>query len=246
MDAEYSLYPFGDAALIAETTEEISESAYRRIQGLARAITENPPKGVLELIPAYRSLLVVYDSLFTDYSSMETMIRGLTSYVEVVVDPAVEIVRIPVCYESPYCLDLEEVARHTGLSPREVVELHTAGTYLVYMIGFTPGFPYLGGMSERIAAPRRLSPRTRIPAGSVGIADRQTGIYPMASPGGWNIIGRTPTTLFDPAREPPALLKAGQYIHFDPICSDEFDRIAQAISRGAWLPEMGKAARGAV
>ena len=244
MDPDYIVYPFGDAALIVETTDEISESAYRRIRGLAEAVAKSPPAALIELIPSYRSLLVTYDSLLADYASMEGAILSLISRVGVFTEPATEIVRIPVCYESPHSLDLDEVARHTGLKPEEVVELHSANAYLVYMLGFTPGFPYLGGMSERIATPRRLSPRTKIPAGSVGIADRQTGIYPMESPGGWNIIGRTPLSLFDHTREPPALLKAGQYIQFYPINADEFDRIASDVGRGAWSPEIEKTRRG--
>lgn len=248
MDPEYAVYPFGDAALIVETADEISESTYRRIKGLAEAIAENPPKALIETIPSYRSLLVAYDSLQADYASMEGAILSLISREEASGEASAklisETVRIPVCYEYPHSLDLDEVARYTGLKPGEVVELHSANTYLVYMLGFTPGFPYLGGMSERIATPRRLSPRTKIPGGSVGIADRQTGIYPMESPGGWNIIGRTPLSLFDHTREPPALLKAGNYIRFYPISSDEFDRIASDVGRGAWSPEIEKIRRG--
>jgi inhibitor of KinA len=246
MDAAYSLYPFGDAALIVETTEEISESAFGRIQGLARAISDSPPSAVLELIPAYRSLLVVYDSLLSDYPTMERAVLSRVAEVGLLPEPAMEVVRIPVCYESPYSLDLDEVSRHAGLSAGEVVRLHAAPTYMVYLLGFTPGFPYLGGMSEMIATPRRLSPRAKISAGSVGIADGQTGIYPMESPGGWNIIGRTPVPLFNHAREPPALLRAGQRLRFYPIDPDEFERIARAASDGAWLPEVETTGRGAL
>jgi inhibitor of KinA len=244
MNTDYAIHPFGDSALIVETADEISEAAYGRIRGLAEVVAQNPPEALIELIPAYRSLLVMYDSLLADYASMESAIHSLIPRVEPFKGPASEIARIPVCYESPHCMDLDEVANHAGLKPREVVELHSANTYLVYMLGFTPGFPYLGGMSERIATPRRPSPRTKIPAGSVGIADRQTGIYPMESPGGWNIIGRTPVPLFDHAREPPALLRAGQYIRFYPISPDEFDRIARDVSRGTWTPDIEKASRG--
>jgi len=245
MEKDYRIFPYGDAALILETAEEISESAYRRIRGIAETIAVNQPKGLKELIPAYRSLLVVYDPLVSDFASLESQIISLAARAAESPEPAAQIVCIPVCYKSPYAMDMADVARHTGLMPEEIVALHSSETYLVYMLGFTPGFPYLGGMTERIAAPRRSSPRTRIPAGSVGIADRQTGIYPLESPGGWNIIGRTPAVLFDYSREPPALLRAGQYIRFHPISSNEFVRIEQEISRGVWTPDIEKTHGGA-
>lgn len=237
MEPEYSIYPFGDAALIVETAEEISESSYRRIQGLAGAIAASPPKALREILPAYRSILVVYDALVADYGAMERAIKDLVGGAESLASGPGEIIRIPVCYESPYCLDLSDVARHAGLSEGEVIEIHAARPYLVYMLGFTPGFPYLGGMSEKIATPRRQSPRVSIPAGSVGIADRQTGIYPIESPGGWNIIGRTPVPLFDPSHSPPALLRPGLSIRFYPIGAAEFERVGSAARRGEWIPE---------
>lgn len=231
-------YPYGDSALTILFGEEISETAYVRVRGLLAALEADPPEGMRELIPAYNSLLVVYDPEKTDFSALDRAVRSRAALLEVATETKTRIVRIPVCYEAPHAMDLEEVARHTGLSTDEVVSIHSSGTYLVYMLGFTPGFPYLGGMDGRIAAPRRASPRTRIPAGSVGIADRQTGIYPQDSPGGWNIIGRTPAVLFDPARTPPSLLEAGLSIRFRPIPARDFEDLASAASAGRWRPEV--------
>ena len=134
-------------------------------------------------------------------------------------------VEIPVCYGGDYGPDLEFVAQHNSLTEEKVVAIHSAADYLVYMIGFAPGFPYLGGMSEQIAAPRRESPRLQIPAGSVGIAGAQTGVYPIETPGGWQLIGRTPLELFRPTEDPPTRLRAGDIVRFRPITSEEFDRL---------------------
>jgi inhibitor of KinA len=143
------------------------------------------------------------------------------------------VVEIPVCYGGAFGPDLDDVARHHGLTPDEVVRIHTAGDYLVYMIGFAPGFPYLGGMSERIATPRRPVPRTLVPASSVGIGGSQTGVYPIASPGGWQLIGRTPLRLFAPEREPATLLRMGDRVRFRAIPPDELAAAEQAAGRDA-------------
>jgi inhibitor of KinA len=237
MVREHSVHPYGEAALIVETTEEIAEDTFRFIRGLASLLESFPPAALRELIPAYNSLLVVYDPAKAGYEAMEAWVLGFLDKVDSFPLEPQQGVRLPVCYEEPHAPDLGDVARHAGITAAEVVAIHSAGTYLVYMLGFTPGFPYLGGMSERIATPRRKSPRTRIPAGSVGIAGSQTGVYPLASPGGWNIIGCTPVPLFDHTRQPPALLGPGQYVRFHPIDPGEFDRIAEAVARGEWRPE---------
>jgi inhibitor of KinA len=148
--------------------------------------------------------------------------------------PLMEVVHIPVCYDVEFGVDLSYVADHNGLDHDQVVEIHSNTAYLVHMIGFLPGFPYLGGMSERIRAPRLETPRVKIPAGSVGIAGGQTGVYPIDSPGGWRIIGRTPVKLFDMDRRDPALLKASQYIKFEPISRDDFFQIEEAVKTGSY------------
>ena len=134
---------------------------------------------------------------------------------------------IPVCYDGEFAPDMEDVCAHTGLQREQVIRLHTSRDYLIYMLGFLPGFPYLGGMDERIEAPRLETPRTLIPAGAVGIGGKQTGIYPLASPGGWRLIGRTPIKVYDPDREEPILYKSGDYIRFYPITEEEYKDIAQ-------------------
>jgi inhibitor of KinA len=154
------------------------------------------------------------------------------------VQPPVE---IPVCYGGAFGPDLEDVARHNGLTPEEVVRIHSGTEYFTYMLGFLPGFPYLGGMSERIATPRKQTPRLRVPAGSVGIAGSQTGIYPLESPGGWQLIGRTPLALFRPEDDPPVLVKPGDRVRFHPISEREFRRLEaeQAIQRAKLRTEGG-------
>jgi len=140
-----------------------------------------------------------------------------------------EIVEIPVCYGGEYGPDLGFVAEHNGLSQEEVIKIHSEGRYLTYMVGFAPGFPYLGGLSEKIAAPRKESPRLKIPEGTVGIAGNQTGVYPITTPGGWQLIGRTPFRLFHPGKNPPTLLKAGNIVVFKPISEQEYKQLLKVI-----------------
>ena len=138
------------------------------------------------------------------------------------------VVELPVLYGGEYGPDIEKVAEHAGMAVDEMIGLHSGTGYLVYMLGFTPGFPYLGGLDDRLATPRVATPRLRIPAGSVGIAESQTGVYPLTSPGGWNIIGRTPLALFDPTREPPSLLAPGDVVRFVPLDGpEEYARVAE-------------------
>jgi inhibitor of KinA len=154
------------------------------------------------------------------------------------------VVSIPVCYGGAFGPDLDFVAGHNKLSVQEVIDIHTSRPYQVYMLGFTPGFPYLGGMSERIAAPRLAQPRVAIPAGSVGIAGSQTGIYPIESPGGWQLIGRTPLRLFDPGSATPFLFAAGNYLRFTAIDADAFLEIRQQVESGSYAPVTGSIERG--
>ena len=191
----------GEQGLVVEFGTGIDPEVNRRVHRTGRLVAAAGIAGVTEVVPTYRSLLVYFDPLTVSRAELGDRINGLLAGggPDDAAGPGGRVVEIPVCYGGDFGPDLDFVAQHTGLDPDEVIAIHTSVPYLVYMLGFTPGFPYLGGMSERIAAPRLTTPRTDIPGGSVGIAGSQTGIYPITSPGGWQIIGRTPVKPFDPA-----------------------------------------------
>ena len=217
--------PCGDSALLVTFGSTIDLATNRRGHTLARLLQANgsgifdPVKnnGVYEAVPGYTTLLVHYDPLALDYAQVLKWVREQTEEVLQGRDdilPAPRRVEVPVIYGGEGGPDLEFVARHNSLTPEEVVRRHSARDYPVYLIGFTPGFPYLAGLDERIAAPRLSSPRQVVPAGSVGIAGQQTGIYSVDSPGGWRLIGWTPLKLFDPQRQPASLLAPGDVVRF--------------------------------
>jgi KipI family sensor histidine kinase inhibitor len=209
--------PAGDSAVAVEVGDAINPAINAVIRGLAHALETRPLDGIREYIPTYRSLLVIYDPARLVFSEMLDYLKQLEERLEEIALPEPRIVEIPVVYGGEFGPDLEFVARYHHVSEEKVIALHSEREYLVYMLGFTPGFCYLGGMSEQLETPRLAEPRTCIPAGSVGIAGKQTGIYPIDSPGGWRIIGRTTFRLFDPHREPPVSVNAGDYIRFLPI-----------------------------
>ena len=213
--------PAGDQALVVELGDGISPEINRRVRDLMLAIERSGPPGVVETVPTYRSLLVYYDPLATSAPELQASLEHLEHGLDEQSFDTPRVVHIPTLYGDEYGPDLEFVAGHSGLTAEEVVRVHSESEYLVYMMGFSPGFPYLGGVPERLVTPRLETPRTHIPAGSVGIAESQTGIYPVASPGGWRLIGRTPLKMFDPAAEPPSLVGAGDYIRFVPIGTEE-------------------------
>jgi len=213
--------PAGDQALVVELGDAVDPVLNRRVHNLSSAIEGAGVTGVIDLVPTYRSLLVYYDTLATSMADLRAEIERLEANLGEYAQTKPRVVHVPTRYGGEHGPDLDFVAKHTGLSAEEVVNLHSGTDYLVYMMGFNTGFPYLGGLPERLATPRLETPRTQIPAGSVGIAEGQTGVYPMASPGGWRLIGRTPLKLFDAKREPPVLLNAGDYIQFTPIASDD-------------------------
>lgn len=222
-------YPLGDSAIVMELGDAISEEIQRHIMAIGQFLEDYSFEGFIEYVPAFNTVTVFYDPLITEYETVKalfvemlTVISGEVHHLETIT------VDIPVLYGGPQGPDLSFVAKHAGLSEAEVVALHSAEVYLVHMIGFAPGFPYLGGLNEKIATPRKEMPALKIPAGAVGIAGVQTGIYPIATPGGWQIIGQTPLSLFDPERNPPALLKAGNRLRFVAITEDEFDEIKRA------------------
>ena len=206
--------PAGDSAVVVEVGDDIHPDIHQVVRGFMLALQQHPIPGVRECIPTYRSVLVLYDPASLWYHEVIEQLKARAAYLETSAIPVPKIVNIPVTYGSQCGPDLEFVAEYAQLTPDEVIALHCNAEYLVYMLGFTPGFCYLGGLDERLETPRRAEPRTRIPAGSVGIAGKQTGVYPIDSPGGWQLIGQTTMRPFDPRRDPPVLIHAGDIVRF--------------------------------
>jgi inhibitor of KinA len=230
----------GDAALVVEFGEAIDPAINRRVRELFLATERAGLEGIRDLVPTYRSLLVSYDPLLTTFDALRARLSQIEAHLADAPVPPPRVVEIPTAYGGEFGPDLAFVAAHNHLAEADVVAIHAGTDYLVYMMGFSPGFTYLGGMSERIATPRLKTPRTAIPAGSVGIAQQQTGIYPVESPGGWQLIGRTPVVLFDPSRTPPVVVEAGDYIRFVPVTRNEYSSVQDEIRQGTWtLPVRG-------
>ena len=225
----------GDRAIFVEFGDAIDPEINRRVRHLMLSLHRERVRGIVETVPTYRSLLVYFEPRQIDGSRLRETLRLLAQQTGEDALPRPRLIEVPTVYGSEYGPDLEFVAQHGSLSAPEVIRTHTGAPYLVYMIGFLPGFPYLGGMSPRIATPRLATPRAKVPAGSVGIAGSQTGIYPAESPGGWRLIGRTPLKLFDPGREPPALFQAGDYLSFISITPQEYDSTREAVQQGTYV-----------
>lgn len=198
---------------------------HQQVRGLTRHLLERLPDFIVNIHPAYSSVLISFDPLRATFQEVESSLRNLLRDTATGPLPQPDQIEIPVCYDEVFGPDLADMAAMNGLSPEEVIGIHASGKYYVAFIGFTPGFGYLGGMSPRIATPRLPTPRTRVPAGSVAIGGDQTGVYPTATPGGWRIIGRTPLRLFVPDRDPPSLLALGGEVRFRRISRAEFDEI---------------------
>lgn len=214
----------GDRALLVELGDEISPAINRKVRTLFVGLKDRDFKGIKELVPSYRSLMVVYDSLALSVSLLKSQIGELCKTLDDFQLSNPRTVEIPVAYGGRYGPDLEWVADYHKIAPEDVVRLHIQPIYQVYMIGFMPGYPYMGEVVDALVTPRRKTPRTHVARGSVGIAQRQTGIYSVASPGGWQIIGRTPVHLFDPHKKPPSLLEMGDRVKFVAIDAEEMDR----------------------
>ncbi|NWF92523.1 MAG: 5-oxoprolinase subunit PxpB [Syntrophaceae bacterium] len=212
----------GDRALLLEFGDEISSEVNERVRRMALAVEAASIEGIVETIPTYRSLLVLYNPLILSIEEMKKGLEKIEEGLQEGLFPEPRLTRVPVLYGGPYGPDLEGVARYHQISPEEVIRLHCSKPYFIYMIGFMPGFPYMGELPQELVTPRLKTPRLSVPAGSVAIAQRQTGIYPMESPGGWQILGRTPVKLFDPEKDPPALLHTGDLVQFYPISEKEF------------------------
>jgi KipI family sensor histidine kinase inhibitor len=243
------ILPQGECGLVIELGDAISDDVNARVHALARAVREALDGAVEEVVPSYRALLVVHDPLRTPRAALSKKLAALAAGVpEREAPPPQRVVRVPVRYGGALGPDLEEAARLCGLPADELVALHTAPVYRVHMLGFTPGFPYLGGLDRRIAVPRLAAPRTRIPAGSVAVGGEQTGIYPVESPGGWRILGHTPLRLFDPSpgAARPFLLAAGDGLRFVPVDDAGHAAVARAVAAGAFEPELERPGSGGV
>ena len=228
---KHKIFAISDSALTIDFGNVINETINSKVLSLFREFQNNPPEGVIETIPAYSSLTVYYNifqlsksipSDKTVYEWVSLQLEERLLHLPETSDNESRLLEIPVCYEHEFAPDIEELATSKGISVEEVIQVHSSRQYRVFMLGFLPGFSYMGEVDEKISVPRKSQPKP-VAAGSIGIAGRQTGIYPSASPGGWQIIGRTPLKLFDPGKEEPTLLKAGDSVRFISISKNEFE-----------------------
>lgn len=221
----------GDSSLLIEFGNEINEEINRKITTIVQLMKDQQIEGVVDMIPAFCSLLINYDPRIVSYEKMQKRMQALVKMDLKGGAQRKRVFEIPVCYGGQYGPDMATITAHSGLSEKEVIEIHSSRDYLIYMLGFLPGFCYLGGLDERIHTPRLANPRVKISAGSVGIGGSQTGIYPMDSPGGWQLMGMTPVKTYDPGREKPILVEAGDYIRFIPVEEAEYLRIKELVER---------------
>lgn len=227
MSDTFSLQPTSDHSLLISFGDDISRENHQRVSALTLKLLASRPDFILNLHPAYCSVLVSFDPRRVILEQIESFLRGMLSQITTAALPTPRRVEIPVCYESEFAPDLDEVAVQNDISREEVIEIHSTGAYYLCFIGFIPGFAYLGGMSPRLATARLPSPRTQVPAGSVAIGGSQTGIYPCNTPGGWRLIGRTPLRLFFPEKEPFSLLSLGDEVRFKRISREAFQKLQQ-------------------
>jgi len=235
MYPEPRFLPAGDLALSVELGDEISLEVNTRVRALEYLIQQKAIPGVVETVPTFRALLVCYEPLVMGWSELVATLSALIPQAQPESLPPSRLVEIPCCYGGELGFDLPAVSEKLGLTPDEVVCLHSAVEFQVYFIGFTPGLPYMAGMSEGLTIPRLETPRTKTPAGSVGIGGAQCCIYPVESPGGFWVLGRTPLRLYDPTRPDPILLRPGDRVRFGPIDRAEFDRIAAEVEAGTFV-----------
>lgn len=221
-----TLSPLGDSAIVLDIGTASDQAACARAGLMARVLTNDPLPGVVDVVAAFATVTVFYNlSDIEDFTKFCQQVQKRLSQIPITpVGVANATVEIPICYAKEFGPDQIEIAEANGHNVDEVIALHAAGEYVVQAVGFAPGFAYLGGLDRRIHCPRRATPRTHVPAGSVGIGGTLTAAYPFDSPGGWNLVGRTPLTLFDPAREIPSLLKTGNAVRFRPISMEEFSK----------------------
>ena len=226
--------PAGDRALSVEFGTTIFQDLNERVLQFDNLLREERVRGVLETVPSYRALLVYYDPLIIEYESLAKQLRRLEAKIAPRVVLPRRLVEIPCCYDPEIGFDLMAVAEQHGLTARDIVEIHSSAEYVIYFIGFAPGFPYLGGLPERIATPRLVTPRAKVPLGSVAIGGRQCTIYSVESPGGFWILGRTPLRLYDPSATQPVLLRAGDRIRFNPVDRTEYEQMCRSVEEGTF------------
>ena len=220
------IHPCGDHSISVAFENKVDEEVNQRVIQFCRAVEQNEMIGITELIPSFRCVLIQYDPMKIRYDALKEKMEEVANDTAKQPLPEPSTTIVPVRYGGEYGMDIDFVAEHNGLHVDEVIKLHSGRPYYIYMIGFIAGFPYLGGMDERLCTPRLETPRVKIPAGSVGIANEQTGVYPLESPGGWQIIGRTPLDLWD-SENNTALLSPGNYVQFEPITEEEFKKLCK-------------------
>lgn len=233
--------PAGDSALSVILGDAVDRAVSQRVLALGERLMRAGRAGLIEVVPGMAALTVQFDPDMCDAATLTPWIASLAAEVMAAAVAPRHGRRwtIPACYDPSLALDIEDVAARCGLDPDEIVRRHTGRDYHVYMLGFLPGFPYMGDLDSTMHLPRRANPRVEVPAGSVAIAAAMTAIYPTTSPGGWHIIGRTPVPLFDVAADPPAVFSPGDVVRFDAVGRDEFERIAAEVRSGGWrlMPE---------
>lgn len=231
-------FPAGDHAMVVEFGSIIAENINQKVHALAGWIEEKQIEGVVELLPTFRSLMIYYDCHVVSFEQLK---RKVSEFDDTKVSANAEkkkIIKVPCCYGARFGSDLHDMEKILGIDKDEIIRIHSSVCYKIYMLGFLPGFVYLGGLDKRIEVPRLSSPRVKINPGSVGIGGNQTGVYPVASPGGWRLIGGTPLDFYDPDREKPILCNAGEYIRFTPIHIDEYYDIRHLVLKGQYEPEV--------
>ena len=232
--ANMRLLPAGDRALVAEFGNKIDPEVNDQVHALAGSLEKACPAGITELVPTFRSLLIHYDPDVLSYDQLKKKVEELEKDCHFASDTKRRVLHIPCCYGSHFGPDLPFMEKYTGLTRDEIIFLHSSRDYRIYMLGFLPGFVYLGGLDKRLEMPRLSTPRVKIPGGSVGIGGNQTGVYPMDSPGGWRLMGSTPVNFYDPLRQEPVLCSSGDYIRFVPITSSDYYDIRQMEAKGTY------------
>lgn len=227
----------GDRGLVVEFGNEISEEINNQVHAFAGQLASKKIKGIIEVVPTFRSLMIYYDPDSISYSKLVRILSTIQVSGKNAGNDKKKVLQIPCCYEAPFGEDLTDMEQILGLSKQEIIQIHSSTNYKVYMLGFLPGFVYLGGLDPRIETPRLKTPRVKIDAGSVGIGGNQTGVYPVPSPGGWRLIGNTPVKFYDPNSKEPFLCQAGEYIHFVPISYEEYQHIEQLVAAGRYQKE---------